>query len=123
MAAIAYTVVLFVSGLADNVLKPLTLGRGVDAPMPVILLGARWVAWRPLESWGCSSVPPFWRSAISSLCAGWRPTETSGKLRRKATRSWRAELRHTVLEQRESLNVALLRRTAHKLCDLRLSKV
>ena len=39
-AAIAYTVVLFVSGLADNVLKPLMLGRGVDAPMPVILLGA-----------------------------------------------------------------------------------
>jgi len=59
VAAIAYTVVLFVSGLADNVLKPLTLGRGVDAPMPVILLGARWVAWRPLESWGCSLVPPF----------------------------------------------------------------
>ena len=28
------------SGLADNVLKPLMLGRGVDAPMPVILLGA-----------------------------------------------------------------------------------
>jgi predicted PurR-regulated permease PerM len=40
VAAIAYTVVLFVSGLADNVLKPLMLGRGVDAPMPVILLGA-----------------------------------------------------------------------------------
>ena len=31
---------LFVSGMADNVLKPLMLGRGVDAPMPVILLGA-----------------------------------------------------------------------------------
>ena len=40
VAAIAYTVVLFVSGLADNVLKPLMLGKGVDAPMPVILLGA-----------------------------------------------------------------------------------
>ena len=39
-AAIADSVVLFVSGLADNVLKPLMLGRGVDAPMPVILLGA-----------------------------------------------------------------------------------
>lgn len=38
--AIAYTVLLFVSGMADNVLKPLLLGRGVDAPMPVILLGA-----------------------------------------------------------------------------------
>jgi predicted PurR-regulated permease PerM len=38
--AIAYTVVLFVGGLADNVLKPLMLGRGVDAPMPVILIGA-----------------------------------------------------------------------------------
>jgi predicted PurR-regulated permease PerM len=39
-AAIAYTVVLVVAGMADNVLKPLMLGRGVDAPMPVILLGA-----------------------------------------------------------------------------------
>jgi len=38
--AIAYTVLLFVAGLADNVLKPLMLGRGVDAPMPVILIGA-----------------------------------------------------------------------------------
>jgi predicted PurR-regulated permease PerM len=39
-AAIAYTVVLGLAGMADNVLKPLMLGRGVDAPMPVILLGA-----------------------------------------------------------------------------------
>jgi predicted PurR-regulated permease PerM len=39
-AALLYTVLLVVSGLADNVLKPLMLGRGVDAPMPVILLGA-----------------------------------------------------------------------------------
>lgn len=38
--AIAYTVLLLVAGMADNVLKPLMLGRGVDAPMPVILLGA-----------------------------------------------------------------------------------
>jgi predicted PurR-regulated permease PerM len=40
VAAIAYTILLFMAGLADNVLKPLMLGRGVDAPMPVILLGA-----------------------------------------------------------------------------------
>jgi predicted PurR-regulated permease PerM len=38
--AIVYTVLIFVSGMTDNVLKPLMLGRGVDAPMPVILLGA-----------------------------------------------------------------------------------
>jgi len=38
--AIVYTVLIFVSGMADNILKPLMLGRGVDAPMPVILLGA-----------------------------------------------------------------------------------
>ncbi len=38
--AIVYTALIFVSGMADNVLKPLMLGRGVDAPMPVILLGA-----------------------------------------------------------------------------------
>src|SRR5262249_33413465 len=39
-AAVPYTAVLFLSGMADNVLKPLMLGRGVDAPMPVVLLGA-----------------------------------------------------------------------------------
>ncbi len=38
--AIVYTLLIFVSGMTDNVLKPLMLGRGVDAPMPVILLGA-----------------------------------------------------------------------------------
>lgn len=39
-AAITYTVVLLLAGMADNVLKPLLLGRGVDVPMPVILFGA-----------------------------------------------------------------------------------
>ena len=34
------SVLLIVAGMADNVLKPLLLGRGVDAPMPVVLLGA-----------------------------------------------------------------------------------
>lgn len=35
-----YSVLLFVGGLIDNVLKPVMLGRGVEAPMPVVLLGA-----------------------------------------------------------------------------------
>jgi predicted PurR-regulated permease PerM len=39
-AAILDTVMLLLAGIADNVLKPLMLGRGVDAPMPVVLLGA-----------------------------------------------------------------------------------
>jgi predicted PurR-regulated permease PerM len=39
-AAIIYSVILFLAGISDNFLKPLMLGRGVDAPMPVILLGA-----------------------------------------------------------------------------------
>jgi predicted PurR-regulated permease PerM len=38
--AAIYTVLLLVSGMADNVLKPMMLGRGVDAPMPIVLLGA-----------------------------------------------------------------------------------
>ena len=38
--AVLYTVLLLVAGMADNVLKPLLLGRGVEAPMPVILIGA-----------------------------------------------------------------------------------
>jgi predicted PurR-regulated permease PerM len=39
-AAIAWTVLLGIAGMSDNVLKPLLLGRGVNAPMVVILLGA-----------------------------------------------------------------------------------
>ena len=39
-AAVGYTVLLVLVGMIDNVLKPLLLGRGVDVPMPVILLGA-----------------------------------------------------------------------------------
>jgi predicted PurR-regulated permease PerM len=38
--AVMFTVYTLIAGTADNILKPLVLGRGVDAPMPVILLGA-----------------------------------------------------------------------------------
>jgi len=38
--AILLTVMLIFAGLVDNFLKPIFLSRGVDAPMPVILLGA-----------------------------------------------------------------------------------
>ncbi len=37
---IVFTIYLIAAGLVDNVLKPLLLGRGVDAPMPIILVGA-----------------------------------------------------------------------------------
>ena len=37
---IVWSVYLILASLADNVLKPLLLGRGVEAPMPIILLGA-----------------------------------------------------------------------------------
>jgi predicted PurR-regulated permease PerM len=39
-SSIAFVIYTFVAGMADNVLKPLLLGRGVDVPMPVILIGA-----------------------------------------------------------------------------------
>ena len=39
-ATIVFSVYEFVAGLADNVLKPLLLGRGVAVPMPVVLIGA-----------------------------------------------------------------------------------
>jgi predicted PurR-regulated permease PerM len=35
-----FTIYLLIAGSVDGVLKPLLLGRGVDAPMPVILIGA-----------------------------------------------------------------------------------
>jgi predicted PurR-regulated permease PerM len=37
--AIIFLVWNLVAGLSDNVLKPLMLGRGLEAPMPVILIG------------------------------------------------------------------------------------
>lgn len=37
---IFYTVYFVLAGTSDSVLKPMLLGRGVDAPMPVILIGA-----------------------------------------------------------------------------------
>jgi predicted PurR-regulated permease PerM len=40
VATIVFSVYVFLAGLVDNVLKPLLLGRGVDVPMPVILIGS-----------------------------------------------------------------------------------
>ncbi|CAB3789575.1 AI-2E family transporter [Pararobbsia alpina] len=40
VATIVFSIYVFIAGLADNVLKPLLLGRGVDVPMPVVLIGA-----------------------------------------------------------------------------------
>ncbi len=40
LGLILVTIYLVLATLVDNVLKPMLLGRGVDAPMPVILLGA-----------------------------------------------------------------------------------
>ena len=37
---IVLTIYLLIAGAADNVLKPLLLGRGVDVPMPIVLIGA-----------------------------------------------------------------------------------
>lgn len=37
---IAWSIYLILAGFSDGVLKPILLGRGVDAPMPVILIGA-----------------------------------------------------------------------------------
>jgi len=40
VATIVFSIYVFIAGLADNVLKPLLLGRGVAVPMPVVLIGA-----------------------------------------------------------------------------------
>lgn len=40
LSAVIFTILLIAGGMVDNVLKPMMLGRGVDAPMPVVLLGA-----------------------------------------------------------------------------------
>ena len=35
-----FTIYFVIAGFVDNVLKPIFLGRGVDAPMPIVLIGA-----------------------------------------------------------------------------------
>ncbi|SNR81507.1 AI-2E family transporter [Pseudomonas segetis] len=40
LATIIFAIYTFIGGLLDNILKPILLGRGVDVPMPVILIGA-----------------------------------------------------------------------------------
>lgn len=40
VATIIFAIYTLLAGLVDNVLKPLLLGRGVDVPMPVVLIGA-----------------------------------------------------------------------------------
>ena len=37
---IVFTVVMLAASLIDNILKPMVLGRGLDVPMPVVLIGA-----------------------------------------------------------------------------------
>ncbi|MEZ5502919.1 MAG: AI-2E family transporter [Halioglobus sp.] len=38
--AVIFTVYQMLAGASDNILKPLLMGRGLDIPMPVILIGA-----------------------------------------------------------------------------------
>jgi len=40
LATIVFAVYILIAGLVDNVLKPLLLGRGVDVPMAVVLIGS-----------------------------------------------------------------------------------
>ena len=40
LSNVIFTIYLLIAGMADGFLKPMLLGRGVDAPMPVILIGA-----------------------------------------------------------------------------------
>jgi len=39
-SATIFTVWMLLAGLSDNILKPILMGRGLDIPMPVILIGA-----------------------------------------------------------------------------------
>jgi hypothetical protein len=79
-ANIVFAIYVFIAGLADNVLKPLLLGRGVDVPMPVVLIGALggMVAGGVI---GLFIGPWCWRWAIS--CSG-----NGLKMRRSPAPRW-----------------------------------
>ena len=71
VAAVLYTVLLLVAGMADNVLKPLMLGRGVDVPMPIILIERPSAEWRQRASSACSSARRCWLSPTRCSQRGW----------------------------------------------------
>lgn len=84
--AIIFTIWTIIAGLSDNLLKPLMLGRGLEVPMPIILIGViggmiadgllglfvgpvllavgyvllmEWVRYEPIEVRPPSDVPPL----------------------------------------------------------------
>jgi predicted PurR-regulated permease PerM len=81
---IVFTVYLLVAGFVDSILKPVLLGRGVDAPMPIILLGALGAWCQGVSSacfWARSCLP----SVTSSSWTGLRRS-TSARIRRSKPR-------------------------------------
>ena len=40
VVGLTFAIYIFIATMVDNVLKPMLLGRGVEVPMPVILIGA-----------------------------------------------------------------------------------
>ena len=104
-AAILYTVLLVVSGMADNVLKPLMLGRGVDAPMPVILLGA-------LGGMAAAGILGMFVGATLlalgyQIFMGWVATNPEPAVRQNQIGEARSEVGRTRLSKRPSPGPAL----------------
>ena len=67
--AIIFAIWTLIAGLSDNLLKPLMLGRGLEVPMPVILIGVLGgtVADGCLA---CSSDPCSWQLATYCSWSG-----------------------------------------------------
>ena len=66
---VIFTVLMIVGSMVDNILKPIVLGRGLDVPMPVILIGALGGMMSGVF-WECSLVPLFWPPVTSCLWDG-----------------------------------------------------
>ena len=66
-SAVVYTVLLFVAGMLDNVLKPLMLGRGVEAPCSFIRIAAA-------SGWPIQIGRNLFPSAVFSNTIGCLPT-------------------------------------------------
>ena len=82
---------VFVAGMADNVLKPLMLGEGLMRRCRSFCSG-RWAAWRPLESWGCSSAPTLLTLGYQ-IFMGWvAANPNAGQAQAESTRRRRADL-------------------------------
>jgi predicted PurR-regulated permease PerM len=73
--AVIFTIWSILAGFSDTLLKPMLMGRGVDIPMPIILLGAigGMISFGIIGLFAGAVVLAIWYRLFQAWMAGQRP--------------------------------------------------